>query len=118
MKTKLVVQDVYSDSVDLRGWWPENIEDISLRICVEVGEKNEIGSNNFYFTLSSPEALKKKESSEYFLVKNRTIIVGYFDYKLLYAGVEKIVAECCGESFEESCLQLTRYFDWEYEDFR
>ena len=118
MKNKLIVRDIYSDIVDLRGWWPESSEDISLRICVEVGEKNEIGSNNFYFTLASPEALKKRESKEYFIVKNRTIIVEYFDYKLLCEGVEKIVAECSGESFEDSCLQLTRYFDWEYEDFR
>lgn len=117
MKNILQIRAVYADHVNLHAWIPASLEAINIKITMEIGIKGEIGTNNFSFTLTTPESLRSRADEKYFILENRTIVVGYFDYQSLMKGLNSIVEGCQANSFEESCILLTRYFHWEYEDY-
>lgn len=117
MKNVLQIRAVYADHVNLQAWIPDSLEAINIKITIEIGIKGEVGTNNFYFTLTTPESLRSRADEKYFILENRTIVVGYFDFKFLIKGLNSMVESCQSSSFEESCILLTRYFHWEYEDY-
>ena len=115
----LVLQSVAADEINLHALHRADLndEDIFFRLVLTIGIAGKTGSNYFYTTLATPEALLKY-GGDYLLVSNRTLVVRYFDLPQLIAHLENIVRSCSRDSWEASCQVLTRYFDWEFEDYR
>lgn len=76
------------------------------------------GTNYFYVKVATPESLLKNSQDNYLLVKNRTLVVAYFNFDLLLASIEAIISSCSMATWDESCDCLLKYFDWEYERYR
>lgn len=117
MKNALIVRSISSTDVELDTWYPETMEDVfvSLDIEVEFSDGNE-GINLFYVTLATPEALSKHRTPP-ILVEHRTIVVSEYSYDIVRKAILNIAEKCTRKTWEESCLALQRYFQWEYEDY-
>lgn len=117
MKKKLILKSLSSSEVDLKNWYPETNEEVFVCLDLEVGYSGDADSSNlFYVTLATPESLLKHRDGQ-LLVKNRTIVIAHYDYKVILDGVLDILQESSRATWEESCTMLQRYFQWEYEDY-
>ncbi|MCJ8332283.1 MAG: hypothetical protein HRT89_19900 [Lentisphaeria bacterium] len=83
MSGKLKLLSVSSSEAELPDWDPDNNEEIFVCLDLSIGFAGEEGENLFYVTLASPEALKIHRSNNYCLVKNRTLVVDFYDYRSL-----------------------------------
>ncbi|MBU2872058.1 Imm8 family immunity protein [Colwellia sp. E2M01] len=117
MKKKLVVSSICSSEVDVKNWQPISNDDvyICLDIKVDFPDENQSG-HLFYVTLATIESIKKNRSEPY-LVINRTIVISEYSYELVSKLILDIIETCSKSSWEESCIALQRYFQWEYEDY-
>jgi len=117
MNGKLILKSVTSSEVDLKNWYPISNEDVFICLDMEIAfSDGEKGSNLFYVTLATPESLRKYRSEPY-LVKNRTLIISEYSYDIVRELILEILGGCSRESWDESCVRLQRYFQWEYEDY-
>lgn len=121
---QLILKGVSCDTIDIRELANYDNSEICHHIVLEISSVNENGitsdgSNFFYFTLTTPEflVLNATISKEYFLVKNRTVVIGYFDYERLILSLKNIISKCCKNTWEDSVIELLKYFEWEYEDY-
>lgn len=105
----------FDPDVDLKRWKPQSNTDVYLLVEIEIGAENASGGNLFYVKLATPEALVKHEEHP-FLVKNRTIVMTSYDYRAFKSLLLEIIDQCSRVSWEETCVALQRYFQWEYED--
>jgi hypothetical protein len=118
MVASLKLYHISSSEVDdLWNWKPQSLEDVFIAIDMEIGMSDTEGTNMFYVSLATPESLRKHEKG-LLLVENRTMIVSEYNYQAILDGINKIIKKCNKRSWEESCLALSRYFLWEYEDYK
>ena len=118
----LILKHVSCDEINLRNLKHLDNKEIYHRITLEISSLNHMGKieqgiNFFYFTLTTPEALLEKPEIDYLIIRNRTIVVRYFDYEKFISGMEKIVLNCYRRHWEESVAELLKYFEWEYENY-
>lgn len=119
MKKKLILDAISSTDidVDLKYWFPACNEEVLISLDLNIRYLDgEEGSNMFYVTLSTPEALRKFRKGS-ILVRNRTIIVSEYDYNIVREVIIEILDKCSRQNWEDSCAALQRYFLWEYEDY-
>ena len=117
MKNKLVLNSISSSDTDLEYWYPISNEDVFVCLDLDIEYSDgESGSNLFYVTLATPEALRKHRNEPY-LVKNRTLVISEYSYDVVRNLIFEIIGSSSRESWAESCNVLQRYFQWEYEDY-
>ena len=122
--SSLILKNISCDEINLRKLEYLDNRHICHRIILEISSsssssisKIEQGINLFYFTLTTPEALLEKPEINFLLVKNRTIVVRYFDYEKFILEIKQIVLNCYRPTWEESIAELLKYFGWEYENY-
>ncbi len=117
MKNKLILKSISSSEVDINNWQPSSNDEVFICLDLEIASDNiDDGSNMFYVTLATPEALRKN-SDNLVLVKNRTIVISEYHWDNIHKEILEILNECSRENWNESCTVLQRYFQWEYEDY-
>ena len=115
MSLQLHLQDIISSEVDvpLEDWQPEDPFNVSIQLDLEIGEAGRDGVNLFYLPLATPRALQHKD--HYVLLPQRCLVVDYFDFPRIKGHIQQILERCPGDSWEDCCHLLQRYFQWEYE---
>ena len=112
---ELELRWIGSTQVELREWVPKSSEDVYLCIDMEIGAKGDDRVDWFYVNLLTPEALK--DNSREFRGDKRIIVMNEYSLEALICEVNKILARCGRASWQDSCLALTKYFQWEYETY-
>lgn len=115
MLGNLILNDIYCDEINIRSLESVENSELYVSITLDIGFKNEQGSDLFYFKLSTPEALLCRDFENYILLKNRIIIVKYFDFQIFIQSISDIIRTCSRETWSESVNELIKYFAWEYE---
>lgn len=117
MKNALELLSLSSSDVDIETWYPLENEDVFISLDLVIGYSDgEEGGNLFYVTLATPESLRKYRQQP-ILVENRTIVISEYSFYLVKEELLSILRKCSRNTWEESCLVLQRYFQWEYEDY-
>jgi hypothetical protein len=106
------------DIPDIQTWKPKSPEDIYLAVDVSIGTKDETGSDYFQFLVLSPRSLNKYKDQISERSANRALLLTEFDWDTVIKYIHGKVAQCSGESWEESATSLCRFFSWEYEDYQ
>jgi hypothetical protein len=117
MKKLFEIRDIYSDLHDLTSWTPLRPVDLNIKLVVEVGWKNEVGINYFYFDLIGCEAALN-QVDRYFLTGHGIFLIPHFDFSSVKMHVSELVVSCQRGSFDESCLALSKHFRWEYDEYQ
>lgn len=115
---ELELRDLSSSNVaSIEKWRPNSLEQIFISLDLEIGLKGETASNMFHVKVATPEALRSRQH-EYVIARNRTLVIDEFDFKKLREAIQEIMQSCSKQTWEESCICLQRFFQWEYEDYR
>lgn len=118
MKNKLVLKSLSCDEIEsLKYWEPKSLSDVYLSLVLEIGFSGEIGVNIFYVTLATPEALRKN-CNGFEIVKNRTLVVSDYNYSLIQKMILEILDNCNRNGWDECCIELQKYFYWEFEHYQ
>ena len=110
-----------SDVEDLRNWDPTAIDRVFFPLEIEIGERGAKDANVFYALVATPEALRKQaamyEKAKRPFPDRNLLVLPEYSWRSLEDRIERIVASCARDSWNESVACLNRYFRWEYEDY-
>ena len=110
--------DLGCSSIELQTWEPDDANNVKLPMVLELGWEGEDGSALFYFTVATPEALKRSEPIAPgfpFLSYRSLIVMSSFSFGALQTAVENIVNRAPRTDIDKCFRYLTRYFTWEHE---
>jgi len=115
----LKIESISSTEVEvyLGSWYPASNDDVFICGDLEIGfSDNDDGTNLFYVTLATPEALRKNAQG-FLLADNKTLVVSGYSYGNIVKELNNILKKCSRKDWEQSCEVLRHYFQWEYEDY-
>ncbi len=103
---------------ELRDFSPEISENFWCLVTFGIGPDDEDGSHIFDLSIGTPRAFDHRGQHEGPIWGRHHMIVNRFDAAEIRAAIEKKVAECARPTFEETALVLSRFFQWEFEDYQ
>ncbi len=102
------------DFEDSENGYPEDINDFSVMITINIGEKEKMGSEVFYLNVCSPSQLAKTESGKFI---SSTLVLDEFDWNVLKNRLNKILDFCrSARDWNEVILRLATFFKYADED--
>jgi len=83
-----------------------------------IGAKNEPGEECFNFTVCTPKSLYKCLSEKSFVFGKHHLIISYYNYDIIWKAINSICERISGTSWKEVAEKLSRYGQWEFEDYK
>ena len=115
----LEVRSISSPDVEFYAWEPLNNSDVFFLVEIAIGEAGVKGSDVFQIVVATPEGLRARSRVGEFTIRERcTLIVSNYNWAEIKKSLETIVRKCEGENWSTSTLNLQRFFNWEYEDYK
>ena len=113
------LKDVQSADLEcsLAEWRPEDPTDIYIGVEFSIGEKGEEAADLYQCVVATPKGLEGT-SSELIISDRALIVVRCFDWPHIEEHIKSILERCNSHSKFEMQERLTRYFMWEYEDYK
>lgn len=114
------IKKIFSlDIDDLKGYVPDNPDSFSISLRLIIGPRGQIGEESFDIVVCTPQWLfdKYKNTDVVFLLRH-TLLVTCFDYKKIITFIENYVHGCNGQTWQEISEKLSRFGQWEFEDYR
>jgi len=117
---KLTARDAFSTRPLQRRYSPENSDCFDAYLVLCLGEKGKKGSDDFSCRIATPKGLAKgiKDQPNGSIIHGRQIlVVSEYSYDDIWEHLQNIVKECQGDTWVQSCMNLRKYFEWEYDDY-
>lgn len=113
------IKDYFSaDIEELETWTPEKLKDIYFVLEIEIGLKTLENGHLFQIVVTTPEALRARESRHRYLTGRHYLLVMDYKWSEIKKVINDLVSKCSGNSWNEVTSNLSRYFKWEYEDHK
>ena len=96
---------------------PEDLTNCAVSFDINVGPINTDRSDIFYFTVMTPAYLKNALDKEKLIFGKSLILVNAFSWEEVQNRLDKLVKSLSDEN-EDALLKLSRYGQWEFEDYR
>ncbi|OUS24554.1 hypothetical protein A9Q99_24330 [Gammaproteobacteria bacterium 45_16_T64] len=68
--------------------------------------------------VATPSGLAEMEETEGVVVDGHLLVVNEYDWKLIWNNIENKVSKCDARTWIACGEWLTRYFDWEFENYK
>lgn len=94
----------------LRSWQPGDPRQVALLLGLQIGWDDEESSDLFYLSVITDE-LRPQFSRR----AEATIFVAVFEWEKVLVSILKIIRKCERRTWDESCNELRKRFEWEYE---
>ena len=104
------------DVPDLESWRPET-EEFSILLELDIGPKNDSGSDIFYLEVVSPKYLAGLVENEPILFGRALLIMDGFSYKRVKKFIERWCERTHGKTWEEITEKLSRFAGYEFLDY-
>lgn len=115
---KLVLKSIDFGSEDLKTYSPEIPDNFCVWLNLAIGPEDVEGGHLFQVGICTASWLAHQVSIEGAIFLRHMILVESFDFELIKAKVDEIIAKAERASWEESVPFLSRYFAWEFEDYQ
>jgi hypothetical protein len=107
----------------LEDYEPPEPAHFSLVLAAHIGADDGPGQDLFYVTVCSPswlaeEAEAQNEHGKGFRFLRHHLLVNRWNLELVHRAVEDLCRNTSGQDWSEVANKLSRYFAWEYEDYR
>ena len=115
IKSLMIIDDLFTLP---HKYMPQNRNDFDIGFSLEIGPENKDGSNIFDIRISNDCA-----QSETILVidnivfKKGCIQMNHYDYYQALEAIRKYIDTIDFSSWEEIALELSKVFDWEFENY-
>ncbi len=107
-----------SDIDNLEKYVPDDPDLFDIAISLDIGIENEEGADIFQVSILTPKWLLMNCAKNEIFIPRHSLIVQQYDYSNIVQKLNKICIKCQGNSWEECSLKLSRYFQWEFEDYK
>lgn len=94
---------------------PEEKTDFFLTLVLHIGPEDCKSEHLFNLYICTPNWINC--SSETALWGRHFLIVKEFDRSLIERKIRKIIQDSDEKDWEKTAIKLSRYFEWEYEDY-
>lgn len=116
---KPVIHAIWSvQTGTLRTYVPPDPEDVALWVLLGIspkGVKRSERSDEFVLLVATPSGLRGLPANRGIIAFRHTVVMDRFDYDLLWAWLERTVAECEGMTWRDCLDQLRVRFQWEFD---
>jgi hypothetical protein len=107
-----------SDIRDLETWVPQQPEDIFFAVSIVIGSVHKNSGDEFQLTVATPEAIRARNHLGRMFFPRHWLIIREYQWEDILARIQRIIAENSCDTWLESAGRLSRYFDWEFEDYQ
>ena len=94
---------------------PDEPDNCSLPIQVDIGIKGGEGADIFSFVAATPKALQNEIGYRW---GRGLLILETFSWAQVEDAVEELCADMSGASWEQVARELNRWLHWEYDSYR
>jgi len=105
------------DIKDLLKHQPDDPQCFSFLIQAMIGVKGETWEESFDVEVCTPKWLQKNYTEDDILISSRFLIVQKYDYQKIVETINKFLAHCKGETWNDLAAQISRMGRWEFEDY-
>jgi Immunity protein 8 len=107
-----------SSDIDLNSFWSDEEDNFGFNLEVGIGIENEDGAEIFSFQVCTPKWMQKHYQKDEIVFIRHVILVFSYDYKEIERQITKLCSNISGDSWKDICLKLSRYGQWEFEDYQ
>lgn len=90
----------------------------NISLHMTIGIEGQAGGDNFTVCVCSPDDLSAEVGAKGTLSGRHRLILNSYDPISIKIALEKIIQKCTRDTFSESAQILSRYFSWEFEDYK
>lgn len=113
------IKDIKSSDIDeLENYTPETPDNFEVSISLDIGMENEKGADIFQVTFCTPKWLGENCKESEIFIPRHNLIVQKYNYSAFVKKLNEICQMCEGKNWDECVLKLSRYFLWEFEDYK
>lgn len=109
---------ISSDIEDLENYVPDPPDSFNISISLDIGILNEPGEEIFQVSILTPKWLLANYKSDQVFIPRHSLIVLQYDYWQIVREINNICKICSGGDWNECASKLSRYFLWEFEDYK
>ncbi len=114
MLLTLEVKGFFSPDLEY-GREPDEPDNCSLRVEVDIGVKGGEGADVFSFIVTTPKALLNYTGYQW---GRGWLLLEYFSWSQVEEIVEELCADMSGVSWEQIARELNKWLHWEYDNYR
>jgi hypothetical protein len=110
---KLEITDYSSADIEnVWAWVPESSEEVCFHLEIEVSEAGVRGGDLFELVVATPEGLRahSREYPTYEFPDRNLLVFSEYSWQALVGRLERIVANCTRDTWEQSVACLGQYF--------
>lgn len=104
------------DIDDLETWRPDDPA-FWVILDLKIASPGERGADIFNLYVCSPRALEEIVAEKGVQDGRHLLILEEFDYPRIHAWVDTVLERSTGADWDEVADKLSRYFEWEFEDY-
>lgn len=90
-------------------------EDLFFHVDLRFGFRGGKGTNDYYTFVATPEAMKKHRK---ILSGSKVILVGENPIEDMLSSIELAIRQCDSDNSLEAFSALSKFYEWEYENYR
>ena len=105
-----------SDHDPIDQWVPKSNDDVYYSLCLHIGPPDEEGADLFYADVVTPHSIERLNLTKSKFT--RQIIVDDYSWVNVIRKVQSVLDQCSGEGWAQQSLLLSKYFYWEFENYR
>ena len=100
---------------NLRTWEPDDPGVVAEELTLDIGPKGKKSADMFTIRVATPKGLDGLSARDGIIATRPIIVMDRYDYQQLWNWLEKTVASCEGETWQDCVNELRVFFLWEYE---
>ncbi len=86
-------------------------------MTLEIAPKGKKAAEEFSIKVATPAGLSTLDARDGILAVRPLLVMERYDFGQLWAWLEKTVAACQADTWNDCVEALRRYFSWEYDDY-
>lgn len=106
------------DGNSIESFFPDNLKEFYQQIIIDIGPEDTDESEIFDMVACSINWLGVDQEFQGYLWKENALIIPEYDSTLIMGIIEKRVANCQGEKWEDIVIQLKEFLGWEFDYYR
>lgn len=109
----------YCDCIDhdpIDEWIPSSDTEVFYYLCLHIGPADNEGADLFNVQVVTPLAINEHNLGK--TLSKYKIVVNPYSWDNVLSVLNEILYNCEGVNWNQQASQLSKYFDWEFENYQ
>lgn len=104
--------------VPFEEYQPPSWECFNILVAAEIGPDDGPGSDTFHLVACSPRWLTEQTRPKGFEFIQGVLLLDFWDAAIVRRAIDDVCLRTSGGSWSEIAISLSRFFQWEFADYR